>query len=133
MASRVAQVHGAHASYLSRVEQIVKELSSDLALHMQKEERTLFPAIREVEAGVPPSLPVGDPIHAMEHEHDHAGARLAELRRITGNYLAPDWACQTFRALYHGLAELEAQMHVHVHLENNVLFPRAQQRSKASA
>jgi regulator of cell morphogenesis and NO signaling len=61
----------------------------------------------------------------MEAEHDRAGALLSELRTITDGYVAPEWACQTFRALYHGLADLEAAMHVHVHLENNVLFPRA--------
>jgi regulator of cell morphogenesis and NO signaling len=61
----------------------------------------------------------------MESEHDQAGGLLAELRRCTNGYVPPSWACATFRALYQGLAELEATMHVHVHLENNVLFPRA--------
>ena len=65
------------------------------------------------------------PIAVMEHEHDLAGALLGELRKLTDGYSAPAWACQTFQALYHGLAELESTMHVHVHLENNVLFPRA--------
>jgi regulator of cell morphogenesis and NO signaling len=61
----------------------------------------------------------------MEHEHDDAGVLLSELRTITDGYAAPEWACETFRALYHGLSELESAMHVHVHLENNILFPRA--------
>ena len=61
----------------------------------------------------------------MEHEHDLAGGMLSELRDITDGYVVPLWACETFRALYHWLSELEATMHVHVHLENNVLFPRA--------
>ena len=61
----------------------------------------------------------------MEWEHDRAGELLVELRRITGGYVAPEWACETVRALYHGLEEFEGSMHVHVHLENNVLFPRA--------
>ena len=61
----------------------------------------------------------------MEDEHDRAGALLSELRAITDGYVTPVWACQTFRALYHGLSELEAEMHLHVHLENNILFPRA--------
>ena len=52
-------------------------------------------------------------------------SRLEELRALTGGYAVPQWACDTFRALYHGLGELESAMHVHVHLENNVLFPRA--------
>jgi len=62
---------------------------------------------------------------AMEHEHDNAGAVLSELRVIADDYVTPEWACETFRALYHGLSELEATMYVHVHLENNILFPRA--------
>jgi len=61
----------------------------------------------------------------LEWEHDRAAELLAELRTLTGAYVAPEWGCQTLRALYHGLEELEASMHVHVHLENNVLFPRA--------
>jgi len=61
----------------------------------------------------------------MEHEHDRAGALLSELRVITGGYRAPDVACETYRALYRSLSDMEGQMHVHVHLENNILFPRA--------
>ena len=61
----------------------------------------------------------------MEHQHDHAGSLLQELRVITEGYDVPDWGCATLRALYQRLADLEAAMHVHVHLENNVLFPRA--------
>ena len=69
----------------------------------------------------------------MEHEHDQAGTMLGELRAITGGYIPPEWACQTFRALYHGLSELDAAMHVHVHLENNILFPRALALADAAA
>ena len=61
----------------------------------------------------------------MEADHEDAGAALATIRSLTSGYAPPDWACPTFRGLYYGLAELEAAMHVHVHLENNVLFPRA--------
>lgn len=124
MAARVKQVHGTTAPHLDRVEQIVGELAADLDAHMQKEERVLFPAIRAIEAG-DGAMRISTPIAVMEQEHDRAGELLGELRRITGGYQAPDWACQTFRALYHGLADLESAMHVHVHLENNVLFPRA--------
>jgi regulator of cell morphogenesis and NO signaling len=85
----------------------------------------LFPAIRAIELGRQGTMPIAPPIAVMEHEHDRAGALLSELRAITGGYRAPDTACETYRALYHGLSEMEAQMHVHVHLENNILFPRA--------
>jgi regulator of cell morphogenesis and NO signaling len=126
LAAKVHRVHGSKAAHLSRVEAIVSELSADLRSHMQKEEAVLFPAIRSADAeGGHPSIPLPAAVTVMEAEHDHAGALLSELRTVTGDYAAPDWACQTFRALYHGLAELEAAMHVHVHLENNILFPRA--------
>ena len=126
MAAKVARVHGAKAPHLVRVDEIVAELSADLRSHMKKEELVLFPAIRAVrESDAGPALPIAAPIAVMEHEHDLAGALLGELRKLTDGYSAPAWACQTFQALYHGLAELESTMHGHVHLENNVLFPRA--------
>ena len=125
MAAKVSRVHGSKAPYLSRVEALLMELAADLRLHMQKEEWVLFPAIRAIEGGAHPGMPISAPIGVMEHEHDRAGAVLSELREITGGYVVPLWACATFRALYRGLSELETTMHVHVHLENNVLFPRA--------
>lgn len=126
MAAKVARVHRDRASHLARLVTIVSELSAELRLHMRKEEMVLFPAIATLEAGQDrPAMPLWAPISVMENEHDHAGSLLSELRTMTDGYVAPPWACATFRALYHGLAELEAEMHVHVHLENNILFPRA--------
>jgi regulator of cell morphogenesis and NO signaling len=127
MASRVVRVHGGRdPQVLPRIEAIVRELSTDLNAHMRKEELVLFPTIREIEQGSAARRPtISAPIRVMEWEHDRAGELLTELRSLTEGFEAPGWACQTLRALYHGLAELEASMHVHVHLENNVLFPRA--------
>jgi regulator of cell morphogenesis and NO signaling len=125
MAIKVSRVHGMKAPHLTRLAAIVAELSVDLQLHMRKEELVLFPAIRTLEASAQRDLRLEGPITVMEHEHDDAGVLLSELRTITDGYAAPEWACETFRALYHGLSELEAAMHVHVHLENNILFPRA--------
>ena len=126
LAARVTRVHGGKAAHFARLEAIVTELSAELLSHMQKEERVLFPAIRRIESGQgQPAVPIASPIAVMEEEHDHAGALLSELRVITGDYGPPVWACATVRALYFGLSELEAAMHVHVHLENNILFPRA--------
>lgn len=126
MAAKVLKVHGAKDERtLSRVDAIVRELSADLIQHMWKEEQVLFPAIRAGEAGTAPMMPIDQPIVVMEHEHDRAGELLAELNRITDGYTVPGWACATARALYQGLAEFESTMHLHVHLENNVLFPRA--------
>lgn len=125
MAAKVARVHGANAPHLLQVDAIVSELSAELWAHMRKEEMVLFPAIRTLERGAQAGVPVASAVSVMEHEHDHAGELLSQLRTLTDGYAPPDWACQTFRALYHGLAELESTMHVHVHLENNILFPRA--------
>ena len=125
MAVRVARVHGQKAPrLLDRIEHIVGELSADLTEHMRKEELVLFPAIRDIEKGASSRVPLDAPIRVMEWEHDRAGELLAELRSLTDGYVPPEWACATARALYQGLAELEASMHVHVHLENNILFPR---------
>jgi regulator of cell morphogenesis and NO signaling len=133
MAAKVRRVHGSKAPYLTRLDVIVTALSADLRSHMGKEEAVLFPAIRTVEAGGGrTAIPMSAPITVMEAEHDHAGTLLSELHTITDGYVAPEWACQTFRALYHGLADLETAMHVHVHLENNVLFPRAVALTRAA-
>ena len=130
MAVKVARVHGAKDVSLQRISDAVAELSADLNEHMQKEEQVLFPSIRAIEAGDRhDSQPqwIAAPIKVMEEEHDRAGELLAELQSLTSGYVIPAWGCATVRALYQGLAELERDMHVHVHLENNVLFPRALQ------
>lgn len=105
-------------------------LRQDLLEHMLKEDRVLFPVITALEAGVP--LAIADagawmpsPVAAMEAEHESAGQALARMRALTSDYTPPEWACPTFRGLYFGLAQLETDMHLHVHLENHVLFPRA--------
>jgi regulator of cell morphogenesis and NO signaling len=132
MAARVTQVHGRNAVYLTRLLEIVDALSANLVEHMRKEERILFPAIRAIEAGrASDEAWITAPVSAMEHEHDWAGALLDDLRELTGDYTLPDSACATMRALYQGLEELEHSMHMHVHLENNVLFPRALGRQAA--
>jgi regulator of cell morphogenesis and NO signaling len=133
MARKVAGVHGDKAPSLLQLRDIVIELSEDLIAHMHKEETILFPAIRATESGHGSSIPIYAPITVMEHEHDRAGELLSQLRTITGDYTAPVWACETFRALYYGLSQFEAAMHVHVHLENNVLFPRALARAGLTA
>ena len=133
MAVKVARVHGAKDASLQRISDVVGELSADLNEHMQKEEQVLFPSIRAIEVGDRHgSQPqwIAAPIRVMEEEHDRAGALLAELQSLTSGYVIPAWGCATVRALYQGLAELERAMHVHVHLENNILFPRALQHAE---
>lgn len=112
-------------------------LSEELHMHLQKEETILFPAIERMASGGPMGQTcfgsVANPIAMMEHEHDSAGAALAAIRRLTNNFTVPEWACNTARALWLGLEELEADLHMHIHLENNVLHPRAIALERQSA
>jgi len=136
MLDKVVSRHGGHLpAVLLPLQQTFKELQRDLLAHMAKEDRVLFPFIVALEAGGP--LPVSDPawiespIAAMEADHQDAGAALARIRATTAGFAPPDWACPTFRGLYDGLAQLETDMHLHVHLENNILFPQAARLAKS--
>ncbi len=118
---------------LARLDSVYGALRAELEMHLMKEETVLFPAIKDIEAAhaaarPPRPMPFGtvrNPIHMMEHEHDNAGEALRLMRSLTGDYTAPEGACPTFHALYRGLDALEQDLHVHIHLENNILFPRA--------
>jgi regulator of cell morphogenesis and NO signaling len=99
-------------------------LRAELETHMRKEEMILFPAI----AGQRPFAALANAIGVMESEHESAGEALAKIREITQDFNIPEYACVTYRALMNGLRELEQDLHIHIHLENNVLFPRAMQR-----
>jgi regulator of cell morphogenesis and NO signaling len=134
MAEKVLRAHGERfPTMVPPVVERLRALRTDMESHMMKEERMLFPYIAAMEqarmANRPlPQAPFGSalgPIHVMEAEHEEAGALLADMSRLTGGYVPPEGACNTFRGLFHGLAELERELHLHVHLENNILFPRA--------
>lgn len=127
MVERVAERHGSGMpEVLFPLRTTFQALHKELIEHMSKEDRVLFPAVRALERGeLAQAAWLEQPVAVMETEHDAAGAALARLRELTQGYAPPDWACPTFRGLYHGLAQLEADMHQHVHLENHVLFPRA--------
>jgi regulator of cell morphogenesis and NO signaling len=137
--AKVLSVHGPHDPSLEPLADVFEALRSELEMHMFKEERILFPVIASYEAAVeqrsalapPPFGTVGNPIRLMEHEHDSAGGALREMREITREYTLPEHACVTYRALFQGLQELEADLHQHIHLENNILFPRAAQLEAA--
>jgi regulator of cell morphogenesis and NO signaling len=122
-------VHGENHPELHQVKQAFAELRAELEPHMFKEERILFPAIRMLEQSEsPPAFPFGavaNPIRMMELEHDHAGDALERIRTLTGDYRIPEGACNTYRAMLARLQTLEQDMHLHVHKENNILFPRA--------
>jgi len=126
MSARVAQVHGAHTPALVEVYEVFSDMAAELAEHMMKEEHMLFPAIKAMFRGESAPMPLEGPIACMLHEHDDAGTALARLRELTNGYAPPPEACNTYRALFAGLAELEEDLHVHIHLENSVLFPAAQ-------
>jgi len=138
MVAKVVSRHGDDMpDVLLPLQQTFLALQRDLLDHMHREDAVLFPFIVALEAGRPLSNPkaaewINAPIAVMEADHEHAGAALATMRGLTGGYAPPDWACPTFRGLYYGLAELESDMHVHVHLENHILFPRASQLARAA-
>lgn len=134
MAAKVNDAHGVkHPGTFPELVQVFAGLRSELESHMMKEERVLFPYVERLEALAAadeslPASPFGSiqaPIGMMEHEHDDAARALNRLRQLTNGYNPPADACNTFRGLYFGLAELEKALHEHIHLENNVLFPRA--------
>lgn len=129
LTGKVAKVHGDKDHRLGEIHDVVTVLFGDMTQHMMKEERILFPMIRELDsaATVNPSHcgTVANPIRQMEYEHDEAGSALERLRELTEDYTVPDWACNTYRAMLDGLLHFEKDLHQHVHKENNVLFPRA--------
>lgn len=126
---KVVAAHGSANPHLAQVREVFSELRNEMEPHMFKEEKILFPAIRSLErGGNRNSFPFGsvaNPIRRMELEHDLSGDALSRLRQLTQQYAVPEGACNTYRAMLDGLRELEADMHQHVHKENNILFPRA--------
>ncbi|HLU67568.1 MAG TPA: iron-sulfur cluster repair di-iron protein [Kofleriaceae bacterium] len=120
-ARRVEKVHAAKPAVPAGLADLLETFWLDMQAHMQKEEMVLFPMLRQGARG--PA--VYAPIRVMEREHDGHGATLERVRQVTGDLVAPEHACATWRALYQGLAALESDLMQHIHLENNVLFPRA--------
>ncbi|MCA9291143.1 MAG: hemerythrin domain-containing protein, partial [Phycisphaerales bacterium] len=134
MTEKVYRVHGAAEPRLGDVRRAFCAIRDELTTHMMKEERILFPMVRQLErSDGPVSLHCGTiaaPIRQMEAEHEHAGEALATIRTATDDFQPPEWACNTYRAMLDGLAQLERDMHAHVHKENNVLFPKALDRER---
>jgi len=130
---KVCSVHGERHPELSKLRATFRGLAQELGTHMLKEEMMLFPYIERMEESViqkEPILPspfgsVQNPVSMMEHEHDSAGNALRDLRATSNGYAAPSDGCVTYQTLYKTLEEFEADLHQHIHLENNILFPRA--------
>jgi regulator of cell morphogenesis and NO signaling len=131
---KVASKHGERHPEIFKVLELFAAVSEEMEQHMQKEEHVLFPRIGEMERWVEEGNEIRinhtyleAPIHMMEQEHDHAGAMLAEINKLTNNYIPPADACTTFKLSFAALQAFEMDLHQHVHLENNILFPRALQ------
>ena len=132
---KVYSKHGANHPELAHIRSVFHGLGQELMMHLMKEENILFPYIERMEEAVvqddpilpPPFGTVANPVHMMEHEHDEAGAALRALREASKGYTPPADACTSFQALYTALENFDKDLHQHIHLENNVLFPRAVQ------
>jgi regulator of cell morphogenesis and NO signaling len=130
---KLASVHGSRHPELQEVATLTEAVADEMTSHMAKEERILFPYIarlaESVEKGQPiPPAPFGtvdNPIRMMELEHESAGAAMARIRTLTGGYTVPDDGCTTYRVCLQELEAFERDLHAHVHLENNLLFPKA--------
>ncbi len=126
MSQRVARVHGSHTPSLVEVFEVFSGLSEKMVEHMQKEERVIFPAIAAMSRGEAGVGSLDAPLDSLIHEHESTGRALARLRDLTHAYQPPSDACNTYRALFAGLADLDDDMQRHIHLENTVLFPAGQ-------
>lgn len=131
--AKVVSVHGQNHPELFEAQHVFGGLSAELVSHMMKEEMVLFPYVVELERTVQsgkraPSAPFGtvnNPVHMMELEHEAAGNALKELRSCTGDYTPPPDACFSYNTLFAAFRDFETDLHQHIHLENNILFPRA--------
>lgn len=137
-AEKVQRVHGDRHPELIRVYQLVMEIAEELTMHMMKEEQVLFPFIKALtlakktnEKLAPVHFgTVRNPIHMMEMEHEQVGHNLENIRTLTQNYLLPEDACGTYTVLFQMLQAFEEDLHIHIHLENNVLFPQSLELEK---
>ena len=129
---KVAKVHGEHHPELIQIADIFQSVVDDLIPHLQKEEIILFPYVQKLvvaktsgEAAPRPFFgSVANPISGMEADHETVGELMASLRKLSADYRIPEDACGSYRMVYQFLEELEADLHQHIHLENNILFPR---------
>lgn len=136
---KVVSVHGKNHPELQHLRAVFHDLAQELTTHMMKEEATLFPYIVRMEEAViqkepvpPPSFgSVQNPVATMMHEHDSTGNALKAMRQGSAGYTLPADACMTYQTLYEALADFEKDLHQHVHLENNILFPRAIEMERA--
>lgn len=133
LAEKVEQRHAHMHPELHQIRELVLSVNSEMSVHMLKEEQVLFPRLKVVEDAAragkqPPPAFFGaliNPIRHMMSDHDDTGKMLLSIRGLSRDYQIPEDACESFRALYEGMEALEKDLHQHIHLENNILFPRA--------
>lgn len=138
--NKVNAKHGPNHAEIPAIRDLFAQVGREMITHMQKEEQILFPYIDAVERAAngngavePPFFQtVRNPIQMMMKEHDSAGDLVRQIREASGDYTPPADACTTFKALYQELQQFEADLHEHVHLENNILFPRAVEAETAA-
>jgi len=131
--AKIREKHGNNHRELGDIEKLFGDVAHEMLMHMQKEEQILFPFIDALEGAAngkgtiePPFFQtVKNPIHSMMKEHDSAGELMRQIRAASSGYQAPADGCTSYQAAYQGLEEFEKDLHLHVHLENNILFPRA--------
>jgi regulator of cell morphogenesis and NO signaling len=130
--SRVVERHGDKFPFMQEVLQLFNHIAREMTLHMAKEEQILFPKIKEIEALRDSGMPndtsadfVNTAINNMENEHEEAGSVMEKIRTLTNNYATPAGSCTTFQVTMNELRSFEEDLHKHVHLENNILFPLA--------
>lgn len=132
-ADKVASVHGKNHPETLKIADLFLLVREELQMHMMKEERMLFPYIKQLDnakkyndqIAPPPFGTIQNPIRMMEYEHTNAGDALYQIRELSNHYSHPEDACNTFKALYSELKEFEEDLHKHIHLENNILFPKS--------
>jgi regulator of cell morphogenesis and NO signaling len=133
LAAKVVNRHGDTKPELPQIQAKVAQISEELIEHLAKEEVVLFPYVAKLERAKEEGTTkpqgcfgtVASPIAMMTQEHEAAGALMAKIRELSGDFTLPVGACPTFHAFYNGLREFEQDLHQHIHLENNILFPRA--------
>ena len=120
---KVCTAHGDKYNELFEIKEILKEGFEDLLHHMEKEEQVLFPLVRNLTKDTMDKF-ILNPIAMMECEHNHEGERYKKIAKMTNNYIAPEDACHSFIYLYKLLKDFEQRLHLHIHIENNILFPK---------
>lgn len=136
--NKLCKVHGDKHPELFEINKLFIESANDLAQHMKKEELILFPFIKKLAASqldneplaMPPFGTVNNPIAMMHHEHDIEGERFRKIQELTQDYTPPQEACNTYKVTFAMLQEFEQDLHKHIHLENNILFIKAQELEK---